>query len=353
MDLMQLIQRCIDARASDLILRAGSRPWWRCPGVKFGPVPDTVPVYSQEISFFAELISGQITAGVVARSGHDQDFRAVVKGTAWRCNLSACCPRSITSGDIDPKFQAAEARDLCLTLRRISSRRPAPAELGITESELQWWFPEDGLVLVAGIPGSGKSTVQASVLAERARRMTDYILTYESPVEQDLQNEVYACGRIVQQDLPWDLCDPDAEQGAADKHYAYSMRNAVRRACTVVFLGEVRTGEVGGALLLGMSAGFAVYTTIHAASAALAPARLMGLLPETERLAGEAALREGLRLVVHCSRTAEGGFARTMVPIEAGDARLKGSWRGWAEQLAPAEGRALREIPLIREANNE
>ena len=353
MDLKPLIRRCIDERASDLILRAGSRPWWRRPGHKFGPVPDTVPVYSQGISFVAESISGQITAGVVARSGNDQDFRAVVEGMAWRCNLSACCPRSITSVDVDPKYQAAEARDLCLTLRRISSRRPAPSELGITESELEWWFPEDGLVLVSGIPGSGKSTVQASVLAERARQKPDYILTYESPVEQDLQNEVYACGRIVQQDLPWDLNDPDAPQGAADKHYAYAMRNAVRRACNVVFLGEVRTGEVGGALVLGMQAGFAVYTTIHAASAALAPARLLGLLPETERLAGETALRDSLRLLVHCSRTAEGGFARAMVPIEAGDARLKGPWTEWAERLMPDEERALREIPLIREANHE
>ena len=344
-----LIRLCVERNAGDLLLRAGMRPWWRIPGEGLSPVEGFKVMYSNDISLLAGRLSGQTSAGVVARSGGDLDFRAVAGGVPWRVNLSACCPVDMVDVvDARPEHFAARPRDLCLTLRRISLAPPPPSALDIGSVELDWWWPSDGLVMVSGVPGSGKSTVLASVIGERARVRPEWILTFESPVEHDLQGASgKGLGCIIQHDLPWDICDPSADQSASDKHYAHAMRNVLRRAADGVLLGEVRTGEVARALLDSVRSGLVVYTTIHAASAALAPARLLGMLPSRERLVAETSLRSSLRLLVHASRNENGGFARSMIRLEADDSRLAGPWEKWADELASFERLSLREVPLL------
>ena len=237
---MRSVESAAAAGAGDLILRSGSRPIWRLPGGRLGPVPDTLKVFTGDIDTLASLLSGQITIGMEALRGNDMDFRAVCAGVAWRCNLSACSPRDGAVLDVfdRPELHAARSRDLCLTLRRLSSKPPKAEDLGLGNIDV--WLPSSGLVLVSGIPGAGKSTLLAAVLGERVRTSAEVLVSYESPVEYDLQSEG-GDGFLVQHDLPWDLRDPESPLGAADKHYAHAMRNVVRRAADMVFLGEVRT----------------------------------------------------------------------------------------------------------------
>ena len=346
-ELFVLVEASAREGAADIVLRAGRAPRWRLPGYGLAVIPqaDNNPVWSREISRLAQRLSGQTTIGSAARAGLDLDFRAQFGGVAWRCNLTACAPVDLAGATAEQA--ATRARDLCLTLRRLGSLPPDPGQLGL--DDLDAWLPAQGLVLVSGVPGSGKTTLISSVLMERVRRRPELIMTYESPVEIDLQFEVEGeplSGQIVQHDLPWDLRDPDSALSSADRHYAHAMRNLVRRAADGVFLGEVRTSEVAQALLDAVRIGLVVYTTIHALSASLSPARLIGLLPADEQKAAANALRDGLRLLVHASRTSEGGFQRNVVPVT--EDLLPENWMEWGRVLAPLERQGVEITPTMR-----
>lgn len=344
-DLTALVERAARMGVADIVLRAGSPPRWRLSGHGLAVIPDMGIAWSRTIGNLARQLSGQTSIASRVRAGTDLDFRALCGGVAWRSNMTACAPRDI---DTTPDQAATRPRDLCLTLRRLQPAPPAPGRLGI--AALDPWLPEQGLVLVSGIPGSGKSTLLASVVRERIRRFPELLITYESPVELDLQDEEEEdAGQIIQHDLPWDLRSPNNELNSSDDHYAHAMRNLVRRGANGVYLGEVRTGEVAGALIDAVRIGMAVYTTIHAPSAALAPSRLLGLLPAEDRRAGALALRDGLRLLVHARRTGRGGFERIVVPVEPG--MLSEDWTEWGRILKPLE--RVETTPIVRESHEQ
>lgn len=342
-DLTALVERCARDNVADLILRSGSVPRWRRAGEELSAVPGMLPAWSRFIGNLARELTGQTMIASSVRAGTDLDVRVLAGGVAWRCNLTACAPRDMVSATAEQA--ATQPRDLCMTLRRLPARPPRPGQLGITR--LEPWLPKQGLVLVSGIPGSGKSTLLASVLRERVRRRPDLLMTYESPVEVDLQDESEAlAGQIIQHDLPWDLRDPDTERSASDAHYAHAMRNLVRRAANGVYLGEVRAGVVAASLIDAVRIGMVVYTTIHAPSAALAPSRLLGMVTPDERRAAALALRDGLRLLVHAQRTPEGGFERVVVPVNSDV--LSGDWTEWGRRLRPLEDEGVETTPIVR-----
>ena len=319
--------------AADLIARSSAPLRARFPGQGL-TVLHPGPVASQAIGQAAARLYGAPGISGQARAGLDMDFRAAFRGLAWRCNLTACAPHDLAMRELDPKLANARPADLCLTLRRLGLRPPGLEQLGVGQpgsAPLEAWLPKDGLVLVSGIPGSGKSTVLARVLLERAAARPELILTYEAPVELDLQDESHA-GSIIQTDLPRDLRDPQADLGASDAHYAYAMRNVVRRAADAVFLGETRDREAALALLDAARLGLAAYTTIHAVDAHLSPMRLLGMLPANEREAATAALRSGLRLLVHAYRS-EGRFRRRVIRPTA--KAMAGPWDTWSDALKP------------------
>lgn len=343
---METVKRAAEQRAADLFLRSAIAPVWRLPGGRLESVPGEEIVYSRDIETLAMVLSGQTTIGVKAQGGSDMDFRAVCAGVAWRCNLSACAPSDATVGDVvdAPELHASRPRDLCLTMRRLPQRPPRPEELGIVDVDK--WLPKGGLVVASGIPGTGKSTALAAVISELMRRRRVLVVSYESPVEYELAADD-AKGFVWQHELPWDLRSPENPLASADYHYAHAMRNVVRRSADVVFLGEIRTRAVARAALDAVRIGMTVYTTIHAASAAKAPARLVGLLGAEEQEGAAAALRDGLRLLVHCLRSEERGFERASVKIARNDPRLAGDWLKWSVTLAEEEAKSLRTAPVL------
>ena len=135
MRIMNAVKLAASEGAGDLVLRSGTVPMWRLPASGLGPMPEEREVHTGSIEQLAILLSGQITIGLEALRGNDMDFRAYVAGAAWRCNLSSCSPRDGAVADVTdrPDLHAARTRDLCLTLRRLSSRPPMPAALGLTE----------------------------------------------------------------------------------------------------------------------------------------------------------------------------------------------------------------------------
>lgn len=120
-------------------------------------------------------------------------------------------------------------------------------------------FSDGGAVVFSGAVGSGKSTTLAAMVA--ALPAWRKVISIEDPVE-------YLIPNAVQVSLSRDL-----NQEAHDA-FATKLRALKRSAMSDVLLGEIRDVETGRAFTDLSSSGVRLYTTVHAASAALVPARL-------------------------------------------------------------------------------
>tara|TARA_R110002049_G_scaffold293092_2_gene477931 strand:- start:681 stop:1745 length:1065 start_codon:yes stop_codon:yes gene_type:complete len=125
---------------------------------------------------------------------------------------------------------------------------------------------KNGLFLVCGATGSGKSTTIASMILERAKRRQEHVLTFEDPIEY-----VYPSGipSLVSQ----------REIGTDELDFNKSLRAALRQAPDVILVGEIRDGETAEIALQAAETGHVVVATLHTSSAAQTVQRYLKLIP--------------------------------------------------------------------------
>ncbi len=124
---------------------------------------------------------------------------------------------------------------------------------------------QQGLMLVCGITGSGKSTTLASLLHMVNRRRRAHILTIEDPIEY-LHHDAKS---IVNQ----------REIGLDARSWADALRAAVREDPDVILVGEMRDEETFQAGLIAAETGHLVFGTLHTSSAAGTISRILDLFP--------------------------------------------------------------------------
>ena len=128
-----------------------------------------------------------------------------------------------------------------------------------------------GLVLLCGVTGSGKSTTIASMLKYIADRRKCHILTIEDPIEY-LFDDGKTQAMINQREVGIDVPD-----------FATALRAMVRENPDIVLIGEMRDKETFEAALQAAETGHLVFGTIHASSCAQAFGRIYDLFPAEER----------------------------------------------------------------------
>jgi twitching motility protein PilT len=129
---------------------------------------------------------------------------------------------------------------------------------------------KNGLFLVCGATGSGKSTTIAAMLLERAKRKQEHVITFEDPIEY-----LYPAG------LPSLISQ--REIGTDELDFGKSLRAALRQAPDVIMVGEIRDGETAEIALQAAETGHVVVATLHTSSAAQTVQRYLKLMP-SERL---------------------------------------------------------------------
>jgi len=128
-----------------------------------------------------------------------------------------------------------------------------------------------GLILLCGITGSGKSTTIASMLQYIAERRRCHILTIEDPIEY-LFDDSDTMAMINQREVGIDVPD-----------FPTALRAMVRENPDVVLIGEMRDKETFEAALQAAETGHLVFGTIHASSCSQAFGRIYDLFPAEER----------------------------------------------------------------------
>lgn len=141
-----------------------------------------------------------------------------------------------------------------------------------------------GLILVVGAAGSGKSTTIASMLDHRNETLTGHVLTIEDPVEYLFISKK----SIFNQ----------REIGTDVESLQVALRNAMRQAPDVIFIGEIRDREAMSAALAYALSGHLVVATMHSTNAAQVLNRVISFYTPETRQALFQELAVSLRAVV-------------------------------------------------------
>jgi twitching motility protein PilT len=155
-----------------------------------------------------------------------------------------------------------------IVLRVIPSEIPTVAELGLPEQLNKIADERNGIVLVTGPTGSGKSTTLAAILKKMNQEKPIHIVTIEDPIEY--------------------LHPPDKatinqrEVGSDTKSFALALRAALRQAPKVILVGEMRDVETISIALEASETGHLVLSTLHTIDAAKSIDRIVGVFPKNE-----------------------------------------------------------------------
>jgi len=126
-----------------------------------------------------------------------------------------------------------------------------------------------GLILMVGATGSGKSTTLTSMLDFRNARKSGHILTLEDPVEFIFQNKK----SIVNQ----------REVGSDTKAFHIALKNALRQAPDVIFIGEIRDKDTMSQSIAYAQSGHLCIATLHANNSYHAMSRIISFYPLENR----------------------------------------------------------------------
>ncbi|HEX2854191.1 MAG TPA: PilT/PilU family type 4a pilus ATPase [Opitutaceae bacterium] len=155
----------------------------------------------------------------------------------------------------------------------------------------------NGLILITGPVGSGKTTTLASLVAYLDSTRTDHVITVEDPIE--FVHEPKGCN-ITQREV-----------GPHTKSFASALKGALREDPDVIVIGELRDLETIEMAISASETGHLVIGTMHTSDAATTLNRLLDVFPPSQQTQIRASVAESLRGVI-CQRllpTTDGGLA--------------------------------------------
>jgi twitching motility protein PilT len=194
---------------------------------------------------------------------------------------------SYVVGNDECRFRVSLFRQrgrLSLIARRVNNSIPSFDKLGLPPIiEKLCKFPE-GLVILAGVTGSGKSTTIASMLDYVCATEPLHILTVEDPIEFVFTDRL---AYVNQREI-----------GLDSKDWHKALKDAVRQDPDVILVGELRDVETFEAAVHAAETGHLVFGTIHASSAATTINRILDLFPPEKHGAIRQALANNLKAVV-------------------------------------------------------
>jgi len=233
-------EHAIKNKASDLHLVAGEKPMVRVEGNLQDLAESELPEKDLE-----NAILGILTPEQKAKFEEELelDMAYEVDGVRFRINVHR------------------QEGKIGLSARLIPKEIPSPDELRFEPALREFSNLLDGLVLVVGPTGSGKSTTLASMIEEVNRTRKAHIVTAEDPVEFLFEEKE----SLIEQ----------REVGVDTKSFAEALRHVLRQDPNVILVGEMRDPETIATVLTAAETGHLVFSTLHTSSAAEAVERII------------------------------------------------------------------------------
>ncbi|MGD9127830.1 MAG: PilT/PilU family type 4a pilus ATPase [Planctomycetia bacterium] len=263
----RLFRALVKLEGSDLHLKVGQPPFVRVAGslrpLTRGPLSD------EEMVRMVFPMFNERTRHIFDEDG-GCDFAHVVQvdGKTWRFRVNV-----LTQMD-----------HVGLVARRVNNWIPDFKTLFLPDGLESLCTFHQGMILLAGVTGSGKTTTIASMLNWINQNYPKHILTLEDPIEFTFSEEK---SLINQREIGMDV-----------KDFMTGMKHAVREDPDVMLVGEMRDRETFETAIQAAETGHLVFGTIHASTSPSTIGRILDLFPQEMHAAIRSALAFNMKAII-------------------------------------------------------
>ena len=269
----------VEAGASDVHLGVNAPPLWRLHGTLQPIWPDAPKLTAENTAALANGFLSELHRAVLNERG-DADF-------AYANNFS--------------RFRTSVVRQrlgIDLVFRIINTRVRTMDELGLPESLKLLTRYQNGLILVTGSVGSGKSTTLAAFVEQVNIERREHIITLEDPIEYIFEPK--GC-HITQREVH-----------THTRSFSAALRGALREDPDVIMVGEMRDLETISLAITAAETGHLVLGTLHTGNASRTLDRLLDVFPVDQQ--------DQIRIMV--SESLRGIVSQQLVPSADGKSRV-------------------------------
>ncbi|MDQ6861017.1 MAG: PilT/PilU family type 4a pilus ATPase [Verrucomicrobiota bacterium] len=283
--------------ASDIHLGVNAPPIWRLNGMLQPIWPDAPRMSAEETARLADGFLPEIHKAHLALQG-DADFAYSTKFGRFRTSV------------------VRQRLGIDLVFRIINTKVRTMDELGLPEHLKLLTRYQNGLILVTGSVGSGKSTTLAALVDQVNQERHEHIITLEDPIEYIFQ--------------PKNCHITQREVHTHTASFSAALRGALREDPDVIMIGEMRDLETISLAITASETGHLVLGTLHTGNASRTLDRLLDVFPVDQQ--------EQIRIMV--SESLRGIISQQLVP------RANGTGRALALETltnTPAVANVIRE----------
>ncbi|MFC6648246.1 type IV pilus twitching motility protein PilT [Paenibacillus rhizoplanae] len=244
-NIIQLLHMAYTSKASDLHISVGSAPVIRIDGV-LHPVEGDL-VTAAESQAMAEVLMGEGNSGIFNTAGEIDFSYPLDNGVRYRVNVyRQRSGVSIAARSIPAEIPSLQQLSMPLILESLAKK-------------------PQGLILVTGPTGSGKSSTLAAMIHSINQSESKHIVTLEDPIEF-----LHSHGK----------CLVDQREVGSDTHsFASGLRAALRQDPDVILVGEMRDLETISAAVTAAETGHLVLATLHTTDAPQTIDRIIDAFP--------------------------------------------------------------------------
>lgn len=261
----KIFRTAVQYKASDIYITTGTKPILRINGDLIAI--EEHPAISKKMAedFILDILNEKQQAEFV--KSLDLDFSLDVPGVCrFRVNVFV------------------QRKGIAATFRLIPENAVSLDELGLPEQLKQICKSQQGLVLVTGSTGSGKSTTMASMIHQINLDSAKHIITVEDPIEFIHDNRK----SIIEQ----------REVGTHTLSFQKALRSALREDPDVILVGEMRDLETISLAITAAETGHLVFATLHTNGASKSVDRIIDAFPTNQQNQIRMQLAESLNAVI-------------------------------------------------------